>query len=91
MVQLRAMQPEKFLITSFRPIYADHVNDWWQDHLQRYLTRRGFKFEQLSCFFLVEAPTPAAQFDIRLIAQRYGQTTIGILRGDVYVDEPLFT
>ncbi len=72
-------------IAADRPTYAPHVNDWWVDHLDRYLTKRGFQFKRVEpldsgmpAVFDVEIRNPDEDFRIRIIAQRYGQQTIGI-------------
>lgn len=61
------------VITATRPNQAAHVNAHFNDHLEGYLTRRGFTFERLFDTFLVHSPEPDL-FTIRCIAQRYGQT-----------------
>ncbi len=84
-------------IAANRTIYAPHVNDWWADHLDRYLQKRGFQFMRIeplntACFpvFDVEVRDADEDFRIRLIAQRYGQQTIGIHSEDGLSWEPAF-
>ncbi len=85
-------------IAADRPAYAPHVNDWWTDHLERYLTKREFQFKRIEpiadympAVFDVEIRNPDEDFRIRVIAQRYGQSTIGIHSEDGLAWVPMFS
>lgn len=89
----------KFRITAQRKIYSSQLNDWWTEHLERYLTKRGFEFTKWSPMnalmdihpmFDVQARNAGEAFDLRLIAQRYGQERIGVYMEEGFRWEPLF-
>lgn len=72
-------------ISAFRPGRGPDVNDWWATHLGNYLRLRGFEFTRVEPVniagypvFDVQIRNPDEDFRIRLIADRYGQSTIGI-------------
>lgn len=67
------------LITAVIPGYTQAVNEERLNMLRRYLKQQDYSFRQSGDAFFI-ASADASFFNVRLIAQRFGQNHMGVRR-----------
>jgi len=75
------MARTRFALVATRPGRTPALDAHWTARLGQYLTQRGYEFAQCGDMFIVKPKEPDG-FTLRLIAQRFGQTQIGVLTED---------